>query len=318
MKYTIVTARQDDNDRRIDTVIRKILPSIPLTLVYKNIRTGFIRLNDKKTSIGTRIHTGDQIGIAEVLFKEPVINSLNHTADESLILNTLFKNEHLWIIGKPPGICVQKSKSNEESLDNILRRASVLPPSLSFSPGPLHRLDRNTSGILCFSQSLLGARWFTAQMKAGTIRKFYLGLAQGRLEQEEVWKDGIEKNGKTGNFYTVKIVSGESVTRAVPLSHGTYKGKAVTLIEYEIIGGKTHQIRAQTAHHGYSLLGDKAYGGFCDTSVNSIFLHAYKMMFPYNTLEIPFSIGCPLPQKFVNTLEICLLKVNTAFILGKV
>ncbi len=318
VKYTIVQAQKDDDDRRIDSLIRKILPALPLHLIYKNIRTGFIRLNGKKTKIDTRVRMGDRIYIASILYEKPVLQKTNNSIGKTFAIDSVFKNEHLWIIAKPVGIAVQKAKKNEQSLDDMVRSASVLPPSLSFSPGPLHRLDRNTSGILCFSQSLIGARWFSKEMQNGNIRKFYIGLAQGTLEQEEKWEDGIEKNGKKDSFYTVKIVRGTSITKARPLAWGMYSNIKITLIAYEILGGKTHQIRAQTAHHGYCLLGDTAYGGFSDTTIRSFYLHAYKMTFPENELGIKQSLTCPLPQKYKDILEICLPKTNTALILEKI
>lgn len=321
MNYISITAQIDDNDRRIDTVIRKVLTEMPLTLVYKNIRTGFIRLNDRKTTIGARVHTGDRICIAEVIYAPytPTLKSpalpVSPKNESPVTIATIFKNEHIWILNKSAGISVQKAKKDELSLDDIVRDLSTIPPSLSFSPGPLHRLDRNTTGIICFSQSLLGARWFSTQMKEGAIHKYYRGLAQGRLEKEEEWKDGIEKSTIHENFHTVHITDGDSITRAKPLAHGTFLHENISLIEYEIIGGKTHQIRAQSAHHGFPLFGDSAYGGYMNDAVSSFFLHASRLEFPKNDLDIPLILECPLPQKFVNTLKICLPKDDTARIL---
>lgn len=314
MKYIEITAQQDDDGRRIDTVIRRVMPSMPLSLLYKNIRTGFIKLNGRKTHTNTRIINGDCINISEVLYESYKQNRFESLPIPTTEFITLFKNEHMWIINKPAGINVQKASKDDISLDQLIKASSELPSSLSFTPGPLHRLDRNTSGILCFSQSLQGARWFTEQMKEGNIGKFYLGLAQGRLEHEEEWKDGIEKVEGTQKFHTVKIVEGSSRTRAKPLSQGKLYNNEVTLIEYQIIGGKTHQIRAQSSYHGHPLIGDSAYGGD-STKVPSFFLHACTLLFPPNDLGIPPRIDCPLPQNFKLTLKICLPKDDTALIL---
>ncbi|HOE08170.1 MAG TPA: RluA family pseudouridine synthase [Treponemataceae bacterium] len=314
MNYIEITAQKDDDGRRIDAVIRKAMPSMPLSLLYKNIRTGFIKLNGKKTQTNTRILNGDCICIAEVLYASYKQESTERLPVQNADFITLFKNEHMWIINKPAGITVQKAAKDSISLDQIIKASSDLPMSLSFTPGPLHRLDRNTSGIVCFSQSLKGARWFTEQMKGGGIGKFYLGLAQGLLEHEEEWEDGIEKIEGKQKFHTVKIVEGSARTRAKPLSQGNLFNKDVTLIEYQIFGGKTHQIRAQSSFHGHPLIGDSAYGGDC-TLVPSFFLHANILLFPGNDLGIPLRIRSPLPQNFKNTLEICLPKHDTALIL---
>ena len=228
MNYIEITAQKDDDGRRIDAVIRKVMPAMPLSLLYKNIRTGFIKLNGKKTQTNTRILNGDCICIAEVLYASYKQKSTERLPVQNADFITLFKNEHMWIINKPAGINVQKASKDDISLDQLIKASSELPSSLSFTPGPLHRLDRNTSGILCFSQSLQGAHWFTEQMKEGNIGKFYLGLAQGRLKHEEEWEDGIEKVEGTQKFHTVKIVEGSSRTRAKPLSQGKLYKRSYT------------------------------------------------------------------------------------------
>lgn len=325
MVFRKITAQKDDDGRRIDAVIRNLLPSLPLALVYKNIRTGFIKLNGKKTQNNERIYSGDCISIAESLYEEHLKQPADQAHLPSIEITTLFKNQHLWIIDKPQGIVVQKALKTDISLDQVIRAYSKLPSSLSFSPGPLHRLDRHTSGILCFSQSLQGARWFSKQMHDGNIEKYYIGLAQGRLLQEEEWKDSIQKNDEKKDktqFHTVSIIEFDSaelnsITRAKPLAHGKLGTTEVTLIEYQIIGGKTHQIRAQSSHHGYPLAGDSAYRGTL-TQISSFFLHAQVLLLPKNDLGIPERIDCKLPQKFKNTLEICLPKDTSELILDRV
>ncbi len=316
VKYVQFTAQKDDDDRRLDRVLRKLLPSLSLPLIYKNIRTGFIRLNDKKTDSSTHVKNGDNIGIAEFLYSSNRINNAPAAVSDPFLESiTLFKNEHIWVLHKPAGLPVQKSKKDERSLDDIVRNASAKGSSLSFSPGPLHRLDRYTSGIICFSQSLLGARWFSSAMQQNKLEKYYYGLAQGELTRDEQWKDGIVKNKNEQDFHTVSITQGNSITRAKPLSWGTYCGNSITLIEYTIIGGKTHQIRSQSAYHGFPLLGDSAYGGLCSKEISSFFLHAHLLILPDNELTIPVKIECPVPEKFRTMIKMCLPKTDTDLIL---
>lgn len=321
MKYSIFAVENDDNDRRLDRVLRKFLPSMPLPLIYKNIRTGFIRVNNKKVANNTHVFVGDKIQIAAILFNEflPLEKSLSEIDNTQLKkfsekdIETLFKNEHIWIINKKKGIPVQKAQDEQISFDAIIRNLSEIPSSLSFTTGPLHRLDRQTSGVLCFSQSLKGARWFTEEMKHHHIGKYYLGIVLGQMDKEYEWRDGIEKNTNQKGFHTVHIIDGEHLTYAKPLGCGSYEGKTVTLVEFKIESGKTHQIRSQSAHHGYPLLGDSVYGGGGKGS--DFFLHAQRLEFSPNDLGIPQRVNAPLPAYFLNTLRLYLPKLETNFIL---
>jgi 23S rRNA pseudouridine955/2504/2580 synthase len=186
-----------------------------------------------------------------------------------------------------------------------------LAPSLSFKPGPLHRLDKPTSGIIVFSTSLEGARRFSALLKDGKIRKRYLAILEGDLQQSEVWEESLMRDGEALKT-VIAEASGEKPnaatdkarlarTRAMPLKRGRKAGRIYTLAQFEIDTGRTHQIRAQAAHHGYPLAGDRKYGG----SGSRFFLHAAELELPAGSFQdgeiggkAPWVIRAPLPEDF--------------------
>ena len=309
-------AGKDDNDRRLDKVIRIFLPSQPLSSIYKLLRKGLIKLNDKKATPDYRIKTGDKISIADFIFEsssENTVNSgknQNKTVTQNLQLPpVVFENQHIIIFNKPQNLSVHGDNSLEE-IYSVFYKNNNSQNSLSFKPGPLHRIDRMTSGLVAFSKSLEGARWFSDAIKNHSLHKKYYALLEGKVLQEEEWIDYIkapEDNQKT--FHTVEIAAtqkDEEFKKAIsfikPICSGNFKNKELTLVQVEIKTGRQHQIRAQSSFHGHPLFGDTAYGGEENDS-KAFFLHAAELILPKdNPLELPTTIKADLPKSFLNFL----------------
>ncbi|MBP5359741.1 MAG: RluA family pseudouridine synthase [Treponema sp.] len=328
MDFTDFIAGKDDNGRRLDRVLQKILPQSPSSGIYSAIRKKLIRVNRQACKGNQQVFQGDCIQIASFLIKSqenPQNNYSNDkikpdsvkSLDESDIV---FMNEHILIVNKKSGISVQPGGKGvslwEEVVQFYQKRQNV--QSLSFKPGPLHRLDRFTSGLVAFSLSLEGARWFTEAMQAHQINKDYLGVAQGHLKQRETWTDFLEDSdsGKSG-FYTVKVSqAGEkAVTEAIPLS--VSQTKPLTLLQFKIHTGRKHQIRCQSAYHGYPLYCDSAYNPDArDRNHQKFFLHAYRLTFPKdNPLLLPETVEAPLPDDFEKFLSLNLINWDSQIIL---
>ena len=242
--------------------------------------------------------------------------------------------DDFFIINKPYGIQVHgtddsldvqvraflKAHAVSKENEGVSDKAFTKETSLSFTPGPLHRLDKNTTGILVFSKSLKGAREFSKILQEHKIQKIYTGIIQGNLGEKQDWNDSITNERKTTKkFYTVKATAGinsksqdsknntkTAVTTVTPLAHGKYNGMEITLAEFFIKTGRKHQIRSQSALHGFPLLGDTAYGGKCITEKNGklkkeFFLHATELIFEddfSSDFGMPKTICCPVPEDF--------------------
>ena len=326
MDFTDFIAGKDDDGRRIDRVLQKILPQTPASGIYSAIRKKLIRVNRQGCKGNQQVFQGDCIQIASFLIKPQESQQNNYSNDKIKSNSTIaldesdivFMNEHILILNKKSGISVQPGGKGVSLWEEVVQfhQKRQNEHSLSFKPGPLHRLDRFTSGLVAFSLSLEGARWFTQAMQAQQIKKDYLGITQGHLRQMEIWTDFLEDadSGK-GGFYTVKVSpSGEkAVTEAIPLS--VSQTMPLTLVQFKIHTGRKHQIRCQSAHHGYPLYCDSAYNPKAK-SQEKFFLHAYRLTFPKdNPLLLPEKIEAPIPQEFEKFLTLNLINWDRQIIL---
>jgi 23S rRNA pseudouridine955/2504/2580 synthase len=177
-------------------------------------------------------------------------------------LPILYESPDLLVLNKAAGIPVH---GPDGSLDSLVRAylAPRLSPSLSFRPGPLHRLDKPTSGIVVFSASLKGARYFSALLREGKIRKQYLALVEGRVDGPGRWEDLLFRDREQRG--TIVSAGGKPArTGYAPLAWypgGKSGTGGCTLLLLKPETGRHHQIRAQAAFHGHPLAGDSVYGG---------------------------------------------------------
>ncbi len=329
MNFIHFTATSNDEGRRLDRILKKLLPEENLSSLYKSLRKGLIKINGKKQDGNFKVSENDEIWIADFLLKPEKSISNESSGIKISDEQILFRNEHLLILNKPYDIPVQPNANSKkgESISEIVQSdfSENSASSLSFRPAPLHRLDRKTTGLLAVSQSLKGAQWFSEAIKNHLVKKIYVGIVCGILKGKESWSDKIKREAspKKKAFHTVKVYkegdfvdsedfeeSKNAETTATPLCYGEYNKTKVTFVKFEIGTGRTHQIRSQAQAHGFSLWGDSAYGGVKTENKDGqdFYLHAALLVFPKdNPLKIPEEIQAPLPKKFYDFLGACLI-----------
>jgi 23S rRNA pseudouridine955/2504/2580 synthase len=217
------------------------------------------------------------------------------TGSQKPPLTIIRETPHLLFVNKPPGISTHGKNSLDEMAAAYLR--GKIEASLSFRPGPLHRLDRETSGVITFSKSLTGARDFSCALRSGRIQKTYIAILEGRLEQAETWADMLAYDGATRRSYfppELPPTGGRHKAGSVGEGSGAAKpalttvkplavrgGRTLALIKIDT--GRTHQIRAQAALRGFPLEGDTKYGGkrrVRKAGEPAFFLHALCLELP--------------------------------------
>jgi 23S rRNA pseudouridine955/2504/2580 synthase len=313
-----LTASDNDSGRRLDRVLRKALPEIPLSALYRLFRTRMILVNGKPASVADRVWAGNVIQIHEngaLLQPEQPERAPNRMPERlsppgreaaaskrNSVPEILFEGSGLLVLNKPAGLALHGPDE-----DNLNRRVQSylegkIPASLSFRPGPLHRLDKPTSGVVVFSTCLEGAKTFSKLLEEGKLAKTYLAVLEGNLEKEALWNDSLFRDKKLRKSVANRGTGGvngsgnsrakEAVTRVRPLCRSKLGGLTLALVEPET--GRTHQIRAQAALHHVPLRGDRKYGS---KERGGFFLHALSLEFPPNP-PFPRRIQAPLPDAF--------------------
>jgi len=287
---------ENDSNRRLDRIVRHFLKDVPISFIYSSIRKGKIRLNGKKTEGSTITSLGDELYIDDDIFSFKRITSNKIKLQEKNLpsssvllkrknskIDILFKNEHLLFINKEGGIATH----GKGSIDDEVKEKSHHLMSLSFSVGALHRLDKDTTGVLTFSQSLKGAQFFSKAIQENKIDRYYIGINEGRVETRQ-WK--IKNEHKTCEITDVFLLE--------------YSHKAnLSLCVYKLITGKKHQIRKAASYFATPLFCDARYGSK-RKDYPKYFLHSFMLFFRTSLFpDIPSKIVAPLPQKFLKIIN---------------
>ncbi|WP_296668662.1 MULTISPECIES: RluA family pseudouridine synthase [unclassified Treponema] len=325
MEFIRLKTGKDDEGRRLDRIAKKLLSEENLSQLYKALRNGLIKVNEKKQKGEYRIQKGDEIKIASFLAETALLTDKKNQKKITSLPEgwIVLRTQELLFLNKPYDLPVQKSKAGELALNVFVQEdydffnSKNAQKSLSFRTGPLHRLDRRTTGLIAFSQNLEGAQEFSKAIQEHKIKKTYIAIIEGALGKTEIWTEKISRNEKDLNsskFHTVSVNSDsknskESYTTVIPVAYGEYKGIQVTFVKFVISTGRTHQIRATSAYHAHPLLGDTVYGAKQISEKQNLFLHSYSLEFQENLFNLPKKIVCPPGENFVSVLKSSLINL---------
>jgi 23S rRNA pseudouridine955/2504/2580 synthase len=304
----VFQAGPDDSGKRIDRVLRTLFPDLSLSWAYKALRQGDIRINGRKARPDDRLSDGDRIIVRSPHTEDtppsagkqdsephpsPATMKKSRFTDFPELL--LFENDDILVINKPAGMQSHGEGGADLAAREYLR--GKIPESLAFHPGPLHRLDRNTTGILCLSKSIEGARKGTAAFRERSIKKYYLAIVEGDVVSPDQWIDSLLRIKSEGRTVKNDLCGKKAITSVFPL----VRGSGCSLCLFRIETGRTHQIRAQSSLHGHPLRGDRKYGSRERTG--SYLLHCLALAFPSDDAKIfPPLIEAPPPASAIRAI----------------
>ena len=287
--------KTNDAGQRLDKFIRKGMPNLPQSLMYKYIRKKRIKVNNKRAEISTILQVGDVVDmyINDEFFVKPETR-YDFTGAPSK-LDILYEDENIMLLDKKAGLLCHPD--DREYVDTLITRIKKYlyekgeykpDEENSFTPALVNRIDRNTGGIVIAAKNAESLRIMNAQMKQRTnLKKFYLCVCHGIMERDSGLLEGyLLKDEKKNN---VKILrhpcEGAKEIRTKYKVLGRDYDKQLSLVEVELMTGRTHQIRAHFASIGHPLLGDGKYG---TNKLNKDFgyrkqcLYSYKLVFMFD------------------------------------
>ena len=273
----------DDVDRRVDRVVRRLLPRLPLSRLYQALREGDIRVNGARVTPATRTREADLIGVDPALAasggaappgdrRTPTGRSAQRrppsTGHPPPALPVLYRDADVMIVDKPAGLAVHgEADSVIAQLAELAELAELALPrrrALSFTPAPVHQLDRVTSGALVVALTLAAARSWSAALRSGDVVKLYLAAVAGHVRTPPggtLWSDRLVYDRRTRR---ARRDAGGAPARArvwtlACTAAGPSIRPAATLLLVRLHTGRRHQIRTQAAARGHPLLGDARY-----------------------------------------------------------
>ena len=287
------TVGQNDAGQRLDRFVAKAVPLLPDSLMQKYIRLKRIKLNGKRAERNTHIAAGDviQLYINDEFFDAPKQENAYLTVCVPK-LNIVYEDENILLADKKPGQAVHPHDGAEYGktlIDHIqaylyAKREWRPREENSFAPALCNRIDRNTGGIVIAAKNAEALRILNQKIKDREIEKRYLCIVHGTPKPAEGRLEGyLFKDAKENRVYITKKPQPGAKT-AVTFYRTLKTKNGLSLVECELLTGRTHQIRAQMAAAGWPLLGDGKYGKL-DKRYDRKYqaLYSYKLRFDFTT-----------------------------------
>ena len=289
----IITVNRNDAGQRLDKFLTKAVKGMPQSLMYKYIRTKKIKVNRKRAEEKYMLCEGDEI---QLFIKDEFFDSPEKdTGALSTIkpkLEIVYEDDNIILCNKRPGILVHEDKEGKENtliihIQAYLCQKGEYDPASeqSFAPALCNRIDRNTGGIVIAAKNANALRIMNEKIKNNEISKFYMCAVHGTMKERSKTLTGFLRKDSKNN--TVEVSD-----RKLPGSKDIItKYKVVSekngnsLLEVELVTGRTHQIRAHMSHIGHPLLGDGKYGVNRNDKKDGYkyqALYAYRLRFDFD------------------------------------
>ena len=283
---------KEDEGARLDRWFKRHQPQVPHSMLSKLLRKGLVRVNGKKVETNFRVNSGDEI-LVKALIGE---NSANNSPNKARVKNydpkdfwdmVIFENNDYIVINKPPGLATQGGRGISISVDDMIR-------AINDRYKLVHRLDKDTSGVLVIAKKTTAAAKFSSLIKSRKMSKIYWALVKGMPpKQKGVVRLALAKKGERMEKMEVDEVEGKTAISEYRVLEPL--AGQMTWLELSPITGRTHQLRVHCAAIGCPIIGDGKYGGsnaYVQGVSNNLHLHARSLSVP----ELGINVVAELPK----------------------
>ena len=281
--------KKEEAGQTLEKFVKKVLSEAPLSFIYKLFRKKDVKVNGHWQDKKYLISSGEEISI---YITNSQLEEFKRQVESKQVKDIsnwiIYEDENILLINKPRGVLVQKNSEDSNALDEmvisyLINKGEYNPnKNLGYKPAPAHRLDRNTAGIVVFGKNIATLRYLSEALNdKSVISKRYLALVKGEISKDGEINAPLLKNSKSQRV-SVSNEGKPSITRYKVVE--TFKG--YTLLEVELLTGRTHQIRVHMAYINHQVVGDSKYG---DYELNKLleskygfknqFLEAYQLDF---------------------------------------
>lgn len=288
--YSVIA---DHESMRLDRWFRKNIDKLPQGLIEKFLRNGNIKVNKRKIKSSYKVRVNDKVNLFNITIKKENHKNKNYNPSKKILSEVeneiIFDNEDYIVINKISGLPTQKGTKSNKNLIDIFRKSIFFSNS---EPYTVHRLDKDTSGVLIIGKNRKTAQLFTSLFRLRKIYKTYIAVCEEEFEKD---KGILEHNliRYDGN----KKISEKAITYYKVIC----KNLKYSFVEFKPITGRKHQLRKQANLISHSIVGDKKYS-LKKNKFKNLLLHAYSLKFMINNKK--YNYCAKLPDYFQKFLKL--------------
>ena len=285
----------DVSNVRLDKYLTEVLPQFSRAYSQTLIRQGHVLVNGQTAKASQKLHESDRIAVE-------LPPSPGPPSAEPIPLTVVYEDEDILVIDKPAGLTVHPAPGHPSH--TLVNAILALCPGLTMSsdltrPGIVHRLDKDTSGLIVIAKNDFAREYLAAQFKSRTVAKRYLVLVKGRLSPEQgIIEAPIGRDPYRRKRMAIAGTGKQAITRYQVRKYVD----DYTLVEVSPLTGRTHQIRIHLSAIGYPVVGDPTYG-IKSAHLDRQFLHAYRLGFRLPSTRQYQEFASPLPADLERALE---------------
>jgi 23S rRNA pseudouridine955/2504/2580 synthase len=282
--------------QRLDNFLLARLKGVPKSHVYRIVRSGEVRVNSGRVAVSHRLMLGDKVRVPPIRIAE---REAGNAPAPALELPVLFEDDHILAVDKPAGLAVHGGSGIAHGAIERLRAGRPHAKFLEL----VHRLDRETSGVLLLAKKRSALTSMHEDLRERAMDKRYLAAVVGRVRDDKRRVKAALRKFSTGEGDRRVVVDERDGQEAETIFRRIARSEEFSLVEAELLTGRTHQIRVHLAHIGHAVLGDEKYGDFAlnkalrKRGLKRMFLHAAQLSFAHPATGERIIVHAPLPPE---------------------